>query len=58
MTSDPMFNTLVTDYCDPALSSVIDMASYIGRPRMNIDLNEKGDHYCVCVGEYVICAAV
>ena len=50
LVTDPFYpNIAVTDYADPFLSNVVDMKSYVGRPRMNIDMSEKEDHYCVCV---------
>lgn len=46
---NPTFPIGVTEYADPFLPTVVDMKSYVGRPRMNIDLCEKTDHFCVCV---------
>lgn len=50
-TRDPFYSSTITDYNDPLLSTVTDLSAYIGRPRMNLDMSEKGDHYCVCAGK-------
>eukprot|EP01084_Bolivina_argentea_P190154 326858_1 len=49
MYQDP-FSGNVCDCVDPMLCSVADcdLVAYIGKPRMNIDMAEKENHYCCC----------
>lgn len=51
LSSDPFYAGTVADFADPFLHNVTDIKSYVGRPRMNIDMSEKDTHYCVCVGK-------
>jgi hypothetical protein len=59
LSTDPFYSAgAVVDFSDPFLQNVTDMKSYVGRPRMNIDMSEKETHYCVCVGKrlyYRVC---
>ena len=55
MTHQDPFSGNVCDYADPMLPGVSssNLVSYIGKPRMNIDMAEKGDHYCCCAGKNI-----
>ena len=43
--SDPM----ISEFEDPLATDVSNWSSFLGTPRMNIDVVEKGDHYTACV---------
>ena len=58
--SDPFFSTTssssgVLDYHDPMLSQCTtkaELRSYIGTPRINIDMSEKEDQYVYAIGRF------
>ena len=52
--SNAMSTSVICDCVDPYLCNVTNMSQYVGKPRMNVDFAEKGDHYCFFAGKLIM----